>query len=142
MKKRFAAVSRAEGDSSQPVCHQCERLAKRNEELERKIRSLGKQFRRLTHRIADLEGNNSEVTLELEADLKQLEVVVVRKQVEEASSSCSSSETASNLVTIVRHDGVVVKFARKNYNNNDGNNNNNNNNNGNINTKRAGRINE
>ena len=141
MKKRFAAVSRAEGDSSQPVCHQCGRLAKRNEELERKIRSLGKQFRRLTHRIADLEGNNSEVTLELEADLKQLEVVVVRKQVEEASSSnsssCSSSETASNLVTIVRHDGVVVKFARKNYNNN-----NNGNNNSNINTKRAGRINE
>ena len=142
MKKRFAAVSRAEGNSSQPVCHQCERLAKRNEELERKIRSLGKQFRRLTHRIADLEGNNSEVTLELEADLKQLEVVVVRKQVEEASnsSSCSSSETASNLVTIVRHDGVVVKFARKNYNNNG--NNDGNNNNSNINTKRAGRINE
>jgi type II secretory pathway component PulJ len=136
MKKRFAAVSSAEGNSSQPVCHQCGRLAKRNEELERKIRSLGKQFRRLTHRIADLEGNNSEVTLELEADLKQLEVVV-HKQLEEASS-CSSSETASNLVTIVRHDGVVVKFARNNNNNNNGNGNNN----SNINTKRAGRINE
>lgn len=91
MKKRFAPKD---------DCPQCDRLSRRNEELERQIKSLEKQFRRLTHRIADLEVENVEITLELNEELQVI------------ADESKKLEEKANVITLMRPDGKIVEFKK------------------------------